>query len=230
MCSLSAAGGVTCWGANYVGQTTVPESAAIFGQVTVSAGGSHTCSVSAAGNIICWGSTFLSLTPFVARIGQVAVSTGASHTCALSAAGSVLCWGSNSYGQSLVPATLPLLSVPLPCRPPGLVIPTLSPSAAPTPAFACGAELFRLLPRMDLVGNPTAVNAAIEMQPPTWLRSEESCRIACCAAAGCTGYSFALHDAALRIGAPVACFLLSNVTQLVPSQIMASGVLRSSLL
>ena len=231
MCALSAAGAVSCWGLNtaLVGQSSVP-TAAQSGQVAVSAGDTHTCSVSAAGGVNCWGRSGIGQS----AVPVAAVAAGNGHTCALSAAGGVSCWGDNSFGQTTVPAAFTFVSTALPCHPSTLLVPTPSPSAAPTPGLACTAVLFRALPGVDLVGTrlgAAAADAAPGGGAPAWMHSEEACRIACCATAGCTGYSYTLYDTARRwLAVPSPCFLLANVTQLVPSNTMASGVLLSSLL
>ena len=217
------AGAVSCWGYNTQGQTNVPASAT-SNQVAVSAGGYHTCSLSMAGAVVCWGrnSEGQTTVPTSATSNQVAVSAGVYHTCSLSVDGAVSCWGYINYGQTTVPSIFTFFGTSLPCRSASLSISSPTPTAIPTPGFACAASLYRTLPRMDLVGSPVGeVN---------WLTSEESCRIACCAAPTCQGYSFALYDAVLRVmAAPVACILYSNVTQLIPSSFAASGVLLSSL-
>ena len=214
-------------GNNANGQANVPVTAT-SNQVAVSAGGSHTCSLSSLRAVVCWGNNANGqiTVPGSASYNQVAVSAGGSHTCSLSGAGSVICWGSNSDGQSTVPGSLAYSGVSLPCRSALLLMssPTLTPS--PYPGFACPASLFRVLSRMDLVGTLIATGLPNPISAP----SVESCRIACCSVSSCTGYSFALHDSGhLNMNAPAACFLFSNVTQLVPNNIMSSGVLLSSL-
>ena len=222
-CSMSMAGEVTCWGYNGYGQTNVPAFAS-SNQLAVSAGFYHTCSLSISGTVSCWGYNGFGQTnvPASASSNQVAVSAGSAHTCSLSTTGGITCWGNNGDGQTYVPAMLTYSGGALPCRGASFIFSTPTPTAIPTPGFACAASLYRMLRRMDLVGTP--VGEVI------WLLSEESCRIACCAASSCQGYSFAFYDTALRmLGAPTSCFLFSNVTQLVPSNVMSSGVLLSSL-
>ena len=102
---------------------------------------------------------------------------------------------------------------------------TATPTPSQSPSPYCHPSLFRLLPRMDLVG--TLVGSALAPGEAVTLPSEAACRQACCDAAVCHGYAF---DAAFArsLGA-AACYLLANVTQLVPSNNMASGVLSSAL-
>jgi hypothetical protein len=223
-CTLSAAGGAACWGRNNYGQTSVP-SIATSGQVAIAAGWYHTCTLSAAGGAACWGYNGDGQTsvPSIATFGQVAIAAGGYHTCTLSAAGGAACWGNTGNGRTSVPVTYAFTGIALPCRLASLSIPSMTPSAAPTPGFACFASLYRSLPRMDLVGSPIGSTS--------WVFSEESCRVACCAAApGCQGYSFAINDPAARfLNTPSACILFSNVTQLIPSSFASSGVLLSSL-
>ena len=224
-CSLSMAGAVSCWGNNDYGQTNVPASAS-SNQVAVSAGSYHTCSVSMAVVVTCWGRNDGGQTtlPVSSFSDQVAVSAGGYHTCSLSRVGAVTCWGSNSQGQiTTVPSIFTYFGASLPCHSASLSINSPTPTAIPTPGFACGASLYRGLPYTDLVGQRIGLAA--------WFISEESCRIACCAAAaGCQGYSFAINDPAARfLNTPSACILFSNVTQLIPSSFASSGVLLSSL-
>jgi hypothetical protein len=154
----------------------------------------------------------------------------------MSSVGAVTCWGNNYGGQSSVPPTfaftLSYYAVAAPCRLAAFTIPTPSPSAAPTPGYACPAALFHALPRTDLVGAPVGGAARDAPGTPAWVTSEETCRVACCATAGCSGYSYTLHDPARRwLATPASlCFLFANVSQLVPSNAMASGVRESALL
>ena len=146
------------------------------------------------------------------------------------------CWGSNDAGQSSVPPTfahlLSYYAVAAPCRLAAFAIATPSPSAAPTPGYACPAALFQLLPGRDLLGTRLGGAARDAPGTPAWATSEETCRVACCAVAGCSGYSYVLHDPARRwLATPASlCFLYANVTELVPSSTMASGIRESALL
>ena len=102
--------------------------------------------------------------------------------------------------------------------------PTSTPSPSATPY--CQPSLFRPLPRTDLVGS--LVGTALAPAQPVALPSEAACRQACCDAAACDGYSFDASSGAFN---PLAhCFLFVNVTQLIPSNTMASGVRESALL
>ena len=82
---------------------------------------------------------------------------------------------------------------------------------------------------MDLVGDLVGTVAA--PGAPVMLSSESSCRRACCDTPSCDGYTFAAGDASLGAGGTgiANCYLYRNITQLVPSSLVASGVLLSTL-
>jgi hypothetical protein len=100
--------------------------------------------------------------------------------------------------------------------------PSMSPSATPY----CATALFRAFPRTDLVG--TLVGTALAPGLPVLAPTEASCRQACCDAAECDGYSFELG--ALSFHPASNCYLLVNVTQLMPINGYASGLRESVLL
>ena len=100
------------------------------------------------------------------------------------------------------------------------------PTPSPTTTPYCQPSLFRPLPRTDLVGS--LVGTAIAPGQPVTHPSEAACRQACCDAATCDGYSF--EAGAARLLGQANCYLLVNVTQLVPSNAMASGLRESALL
>lgn len=224
-CSLSTEGSPSCWGHYNYGQSSVPADAS-SNQVVIVTLSYHTCSVSTTGAVKCWGSdgNGEATVPIAASSIQVAVAPGNMHTCSLSSSGGVLCWG-NRGPMSIVPFAFTYFGVTLPCRSASFSYSTPAPTPSPTPGFTCPTSLFRGLPRMDLMGTPVgAVSSA-----PLRLTSEEDCRIACCSTPTCQGYSFALYDSGmLTMNAPVAC-LLANITQLIPTNMMSSGVLLSSL-
>jgi uncharacterized membrane protein len=105
--------------------------------------------------------------------------------------------------------------------------PTPSPTSTPSPTPYCFPSLFRSLPRMDLMG--TLVGTALSPGSPILQPSESSCRQACCDAAACDGFSFAASELMTSATGSSACYLLVNITQLIPSNTMSSGVLLSTL-
>lgn len=120
-CALMADQTVSCWGANFAGQsgaTPAPSQvrpqqiSGVAGAVAISAGFSHACAVTQDGKVYCWGSgsfgelgngqrndsaTGLEVIGLPQKALQV--STGSHHSCALVADGSVHCWGDNSVAQ-----------------------------------------------------------------------------------------------------------------------------------
>ncbi len=120
-CSLTASGGVKCWGQNSFGQlgdgsTTdrnlpVAVSGLSSGVTALATGGFHTCAL-LGGGLRCWGSNAfgqlgIGVTGDISVPTEVgglpgalsSVSAGEAHTCALTQSGGVLCWGANAVGQ-----------------------------------------------------------------------------------------------------------------------------------
>ena len=118
--------------------------------------------------------------------------------------------------------TLPLPSAsasPTPSSPPITVSGTMAASATPT--AVCSPNAFRFFSSSDLVGTPVG-SAVLAV-------SEAECQRACCASPACTGYAFSAVLLQLVGTGAAPCFLLSNVTQLIPNHQMNSGVLASAL-
>ena len=106
-----------------------------------------------------------------------------------------------------------------------LTQPSSTPSATPSSTPYCEPALFRSLPRTDLVG--TLVGTALTPGEATLVASEAACRQACCDAPVCEGYAFEASIALFQPAAP--CHLYVNVTQLIPTSSVKSGVLESML-
>ena len=105
--------------------------------------------------------------------------------------------------------------------------PMPSSSASPSPVPYCASNLFRTIPRMDLVG--TLAGTALTPGAPSLVASTEACRQACCDAPYCDGFSFASGDASFISGGIAGCFLYVNITQLIPSSGYSSGIYESTL-
>ena len=126
------AGGVSCWGANSMGQvgdgqtngtTNLPRPTNIGDAVAIAAHGNNTCAVRANGDVQCWGDDSngqlgvpsvlsgggLSSNVPVTVVGlpgpAIAVAPGQAHACAALADGRVACWGYGGAGQLGTPAT-----------------------------------------------------------------------------------------------------------------------------
>ena len=171
------------------------------------------------------------------RVRQIAVNTGFISTLAGI--------GGSSFGGDGGPATSAGLANPLGLTVDGsnniLVADTGNnrirlisapsqrsplPMPSPTTTPYCFPSLFRPLPRTDLVGS--LGGTALAPNQPVTHPSEAACRQACCDAAACDGYTF--EAGAARLLGEANCYLLVNVTQLVPSNAMASGLRESALL
>lgn len=130
-CGLSADGGVSCWGANDVGQlgagdrtssasprsVELPESA-----IDLRTSFNHSCAVLADASLWCWGDNLegqLGLAdryPGEAQLSPVQVGTardwvfvapGQGHTCGIRSPGALYCWGRNTDAQLGQGATEP---------------------------------------------------------------------------------------------------------------------------
>ena len=104
--------------------------------------------------------------------------------------------------------------------------PTATPTATATPCFSAN---FRPLPRMDLVGDLLSSRSLVAppgqgpaSRPPAQLACEE----ACCQQPGCVGYS--VSGSRPNDGFD-NCFLFANVSELMPNNAFASGLLRAAL-
>ena len=116
-CALTSAGGVLCWGNNFIGQlgtgnttasgTPVPVVGLSSGVVAISAGYLNTCAATSGAGVQCWGANTASDGSNSSTPVQVeglsaalsAISVGRGHGCAVTTAGAVYCWGANSAGQ-----------------------------------------------------------------------------------------------------------------------------------
>jgi alpha-tubulin suppressor-like RCC1 family protein len=121
-CALTTAGGVKCWGSNWIGQlgdgtttnspTPVEVSGLTGGVSSIAAGYGHTCALMTSGDVQCWGdngygqlgdgTTTERHTPVnVSDLtgGVRAIAAGGDHTCALTSSGGLKCWGHNLHGR-----------------------------------------------------------------------------------------------------------------------------------
>lgn len=97
-------GGVSAWGDNTFGQTSVP-AAAKSGVAAISAGDFHTVALKTDGTVIAWGRGSEGQTDVPAGLSSVkAIAAGYDHTAALKMDGTIVAWGSNGNGQTTVPA------------------------------------------------------------------------------------------------------------------------------
>lgn len=92
----------------------------------------------------------------------------------------------------------------------------------------CLPGLYYLQPFTELSGAVVSATLATTGSA-LLLPSEADCRQACCDAPACDGYSYAGELRALSPSGSAGCYLFVNVTQLVPSVMMASGVRKTAL-
>lgn len=120
-CAINAAGGVECWGANFLGQlgdgtqtdrtAAVPVSGLASGVVAIGTGANHSCALLANGTVRCWGMNSsgelgdgvaggFEPTPVavIGLTGVSAIAVGDRHSCALTGT-TLQCWGANLFGQ-----------------------------------------------------------------------------------------------------------------------------------
>ena len=103
--------------------------------------------------------------------------------------------------------------------------PSMSASQSPSPSTTAVGQLFRALPRMDLVGTPVGAAAFFAAV------NEAACRSMCVSTPGCDAYAFSVGALSLlaanfvQLAETAPCCLYANVTSLVPSSLMTSGVL-----
>ncbi len=122
-CTLSAGGGVQCWGNNVYGQLGYGQEVTLrlspvdvlemqSGVIGISAAGGQTCVLSTGGGVRCWGNNkYGQLGDGTSEIryspvavdglaqGVAKVVAGWNHTCAVMGNGELKCWGWNYYGQ-----------------------------------------------------------------------------------------------------------------------------------
>jgi alpha-tubulin suppressor-like RCC1 family protein len=132
-CSVTADGGVLCWGSAAHGVLGTSE-ILVRGQgvplsapnrvplqtpaVSVAAGGAHSCAVGRDGFVYCWGSNGQGQLGGIGsggpeprrvsahpRLRAVAVTAGAAHSCALTPDAAVACWGDTPLRRVPLPAT-----------------------------------------------------------------------------------------------------------------------------
>ena len=97
---------VVAWGANYIGQTTVPTGMTNL-VVGIGAGYEHSLAVKYNGTVVAWGiNTFgqTNVPPVVTN--AVGIFGGDRHSMALLSNRKVLVWGSNQFGQTNAPLNL----------------------------------------------------------------------------------------------------------------------------
>jgi alpha-tubulin suppressor-like RCC1 family protein len=122
-CTLTASGGVQCWGYNNYGQLgdgtmtdrTYPinVSGLASGVIAIAAGVQHTCALTSSGGVKCWGrnnaggalgdgtqnNSSLPVDVIGLASSVIAIGAASNFSCALTIAGGVKCWGANYEGQ-----------------------------------------------------------------------------------------------------------------------------------
>jgi hypothetical protein len=147
----------------------------------------------------------------------VDVLAGTEQACVLTSDRTLACWGALPRTAYVPPAVQGRLELPCVQRESYPYAAALAAAGvSPLPSHpACAADELRAVPNHDLIG---VLHARLA------LASEDACARACCAVgASCAGYAFGAQ--LLSPTQPAApCVLLSNASQLVPSNIMTAGV------
>lgn len=95
------AASVHAWGANDLGQSSVP--AGLVGVTALSAGFGNVVALKQDGTVVAWGRNDFGQSTVPAGLRNVvAISAGRWHTLALKADGTLAAWGLNDHGQSTV--------------------------------------------------------------------------------------------------------------------------------
>jgi hypothetical protein len=208
--------------------------------LAVAAGHDFTCVVSRLTGVPqCWGvATFtrgeigggggggagfssVLLPPASLPTNVVDVIAGTEQACVLTSDRRLACWGASTRETSVPPQVQGRIELPCVQRelyPYAAALAATAasePSPSPSSHPACAADELRAVPNHDLIGTLHARLA---------LASEDACARACCARGPvCGGYAYA--GSLLSPSQPTApCVLLSNATQLVPSNFVHAGV------
>jgi hypothetical protein len=100
-----AGGGVTGWGRNSEGQTTIPATATNL--IAIAAGYYHSLALREDGTVIAWGYNSRGQSTVPSGLSRVqTISAGSWHSLALTSSGQVVGWGSDDQGQITTPAGL----------------------------------------------------------------------------------------------------------------------------
>jgi len=97
--SYNPAGSVVGWGANWHGQTTIPQG--LTGVTAIAAGELHFLALKNNGTVVGWGSNLEGQTTIPQSLsGVTAIAAGNYHSLALKSDGTVVGWGFNGTGQT----------------------------------------------------------------------------------------------------------------------------------
>jgi hypothetical protein len=91
---------VVAWGADYIGQTTLPNG--LSNVVAIAGGSDRSLALTAEGRVIAWGG----MPPPSGLSNVVGIAVGDTHSLALTARGQVLAWGMDRSGETVVPGGL----------------------------------------------------------------------------------------------------------------------------
>jgi alpha-tubulin suppressor-like RCC1 family protein len=106
---VSASAQVYAWGANWDGQTNIPDSLSDKTVTAIAGGDGHSLALTSEGKVVAWGANWAGQTNIPDSLSGktvTAIAAGYYHSLALTSEGKVVAWGYDPYGESSIPDSL----------------------------------------------------------------------------------------------------------------------------